>query len=118
MPEGRPYDLGTTSADQASINATSEMSASSRARSRGRTPDNPRSVSYEAVGGYEAHQVGRAESSDTKSEEGAGEKVSGDLFRLMSVLLHVLDEVAPGAHLSADVHELREDGDQETRIAK
>src|SRR6195952_1438777 len=33
MPEGRPYSLGNTSADQASINATSEMSASARMRS-------------------------------------------------------------------------------------
>src|SRR5438876_1829161 len=30
MPEGRPYGLGNSSADLASINATSEMSASSR----------------------------------------------------------------------------------------
>jgi rare lipoprotein A len=47
MPEDRPYSLGNTAADQASINATSEMSASSRARPGGRTPDNPREVSYE-----------------------------------------------------------------------
>ncbi len=46
MPEGRPYSLGNTSADYASINATSEMSASSR--SRGRTRENSRAVSYEA----------------------------------------------------------------------
>lgn len=45
MPEGRPYSLGNTSADYASINATSEMSASSR--SRGRHLENPRAVSYE-----------------------------------------------------------------------
>jgi rare lipoprotein A len=45
MPEGRPYSLGNTSADYASINATSEMSASSR--SRGRVLENPREVSYE-----------------------------------------------------------------------
>src|SRR5664279_1689100 len=32
MPEGRPYSLGDTSADLASINATSEMSASARSR--------------------------------------------------------------------------------------
>src|SRR5881227_3344791 len=32
MPEGRPYTLGNTSADLASINATSEMSASGRVR--------------------------------------------------------------------------------------
>ena len=54
MPEGRPYDLGSTSADQASIGATSEMSASSRGRSSGRRLDNPRAVSYEADGSYAA----------------------------------------------------------------
>jgi rare lipoprotein A len=47
MPEGRPYSLGSTPADQASINATSEMSASARARSSGRMLENPRAVSYE-----------------------------------------------------------------------
>ena len=47
MPEGRPYSLGNTSADQASISATSEMSASARARSSGRVLENPRAVSYE-----------------------------------------------------------------------
>jgi rare lipoprotein A len=46
LPEGRPYSLGNTSADYASINATSEMSASSR--SRGRAIENPRAVPYEA----------------------------------------------------------------------
>src|ERR1700731_2944588 len=47
MPEGRPYSLGNTSADMASINATSEMSASARSRSAGRVLENPRAVSYE-----------------------------------------------------------------------
>ena len=47
MPEGRPYSLGNTSADTASINATSEMSASARSRSSGRILENPRAVSYE-----------------------------------------------------------------------
>ena len=50
MPEGRPYSLGNTSADYASINATSEMSASSR--SRGRALENPRAVSYENEASY------------------------------------------------------------------
>src|SRR6266853_1361212 len=50
MPEGRPYSLGNTSADYASINATSEMSASSR--SRGRVPENRRAVSYESDDRY------------------------------------------------------------------
>jgi rare lipoprotein A len=45
MPEERPYSLGNTQADYASINATSEMSASSR--SRGRRLENPRAVTYE-----------------------------------------------------------------------
>ncbi|MDO9561233.1 MAG: septal ring lytic transglycosylase RlpA family protein [Bradyrhizobium sp.] len=47
MPEGRPYSLGNTSQDLASINATSEMSASSRTRPAGRAIENPRTVSYE-----------------------------------------------------------------------
>jgi peptidoglycan lytic transglycosylase len=46
MPQERPYSLGNTQADYASINANSEMSSSNRARSRGRAPDNPREVSY------------------------------------------------------------------------
>jgi rare lipoprotein A len=52
MPEGRPYSLGNTSADYASINATSEMSASSR--SRGRVTENHRAVSYEGDDRYAA----------------------------------------------------------------
>src|SRR6476660_9645352 len=47
MPEGRPYSLGNTSADLASVSATSEMSASRRTRSGGRMVENPRAVSYE-----------------------------------------------------------------------
>src|SRR5947209_8292074 len=50
MPEGRPYTLGNTSADLASINATSEMSASGRVRAGRRMPDNPRAVSYDEDG--------------------------------------------------------------------
>ncbi len=47
LPQDRPYSLGNTSADYASINATSEMSAASRARSSGHALENPRAVSYE-----------------------------------------------------------------------
>ncbi len=52
LPEGRPYSLGNTSADQASISATSEMSASARPRSSGRVLENPRAVSYESDDRY------------------------------------------------------------------
>jgi len=52
LPEGRPYSLGNSSADYASINATSEMSASSR--SRGRVLENPRAVAAETEGRYAA----------------------------------------------------------------
>jgi rare lipoprotein A len=52
MPEGRPYTLGNSSADLASINATSEMSASGRVRSGGRVIENPRAVSYDSDGVY------------------------------------------------------------------
>src|SRR3984957_12704831 len=50
MPEGRPYSLGNTSADQASLNATSEMSASGRARWGVRRHENPPAVSDEDDG--------------------------------------------------------------------
>lgn len=50
MPEGRPYSLGNTSADMASLNASSEMSASSRGR--GRAVQNTRAVSYDEDGRY------------------------------------------------------------------
>lgn len=52
MPEGRPYSLGNTSQDLASINATSEMSASSRSRPAGRAIENARAVSYEGDARY------------------------------------------------------------------
>ncbi len=52
MPVDRPYSLGNTQADVASINATSEMSASSRSRSARRVFDNSRAVSYENDDGY------------------------------------------------------------------
>src|SRR6187431_2977206 len=47
MPEGRPYSLGNTAQDLASLNATSEMSGSSRARPDGRIRENLRAASYE-----------------------------------------------------------------------
>ena len=50
MPEGRPYNLGTTPADMASLNATSEMSASSR--SQGRALQNAHAVSYDKNSRY------------------------------------------------------------------
>jgi len=52
MPEERPYSLGNTQADYASINATSEMSASSRSHSSNRALNNPREVSYEGDARY------------------------------------------------------------------
>ena len=50
MPEGRPYSLGHTPQDLASINATSEMSASRR--NRGPILGDPRPVSYETDDRY------------------------------------------------------------------
>ncbi|MBR1160851.1 septal ring lytic transglycosylase RlpA family protein [Bradyrhizobium elkanii] len=52
LPEGRPYSLGNTQADYASVSATSEMSASSR--SHRRATNNPREVSYEGDARYAA----------------------------------------------------------------
>src|ERR1700719_1732809 len=47
LPEGRPYNLGNTSADQASISAPPEMSASARQRASGRVLEDPRAAWYE-----------------------------------------------------------------------
>jgi rare lipoprotein A len=47
IPEGRPFNLGNTAADSTSINATSQASASSGARSANRVLDNPRAAFYE-----------------------------------------------------------------------
>jgi len=65
MPEGRPYSLGNNSADVASLNATSEMSASSR--SRGRALQNARQVSYDEDGRYAA-EIGPAAAGDGAAE--------------------------------------------------
>ena len=54
MPEGRPYSLGQTSADLASVRATSEMSASGRVRANPRMVENRRAVSYENDSRYAA----------------------------------------------------------------
>src|ERR1700737_3320864 len=51
VPDGRPYNLGNSSADSPSINTLSKVSAS--ARSRGRVLDNPRAVTYENDERYE-----------------------------------------------------------------
>ncbi|MCG6204373.1 septal ring lytic transglycosylase RlpA family protein [Rhodopseudomonas sp. HC1] len=52
MPEGRPYSLGNTAVDVASVSATSEISAS-RSRSSGRSlARNTRAVSYDQDGNY------------------------------------------------------------------
>ncbi|MGP9810878.1 septal ring lytic transglycosylase RlpA family protein [Rhodopseudomonas sp. NSM] len=53
MPEGRPYTLGNTSVDVASVGATSEISASRSSRSDGRTlARNQHAVSYDRNGNY------------------------------------------------------------------
>jgi rare lipoprotein A len=76
MPEGRPYDLGNTSADQASINATSEMSAASRSRANARMLDNPRAVSYDGDDRYAAPS-GSASAYAPVDRQGPSEVLSG-----------------------------------------
>ena len=72
LPEGRPYSLGNTQADYASVNATSEMSASSR--SRGRPLANARTVSYE---GDERYAPGPASAYVPIDPRGPAEVLSG-----------------------------------------
>jgi rare lipoprotein A len=77
MPEGRPYTLGNSSADVASINATSEMSASGRVRPHARTPDNPRAVSYDANGDYVSRDVRPVTSFEPVDRRGPSELLAG-----------------------------------------
>jgi len=52
MPEDRPYSLGNTTADQASIDTTSEMSASNRTLGSGRILAHSRAVSSDEDARY------------------------------------------------------------------
>src|SRR3954469_21676609 len=76
MPEGRPYSLGNTSSDLASINATSEMSASARRRTGGPPPQNPRLVSYEDDDRY-ASGIRPVSAYAPMDRQGAGALLSG-----------------------------------------
>jgi rare lipoprotein A len=71
MPEGRPYSLGNTSADYASVNATSEISASSRPRRR--AAENLRAVSYE----NDAHYAAPSQAYRPVDPRGPSEVLSG-----------------------------------------
>jgi rare lipoprotein A len=77
MPEGRPYTLGNTSADLASINATSEMSASGRVRSGGRVLENPRAVTYENDRAYAAPSFKPVSAYAPVDQRGPSELLSG-----------------------------------------
>jgi rare lipoprotein A len=77
LPEGRPYTLGNTSADMASINATSELSASGRMRPGGRAPVNSRAVSYENDRNYAAPAERPVASYVPADDRGPSEILSG-----------------------------------------
>src|SRR5438874_11105429 len=74
MPEGRPFSLGNTQADYASINATSEISASSP--TRGRPLDTPRAVTYAVARRYAA-SVGPVSAYAPIDPNGPSEILSG-----------------------------------------
>jgi peptidoglycan lytic transglycosylase len=76
MPQDRPYSLGNTSADMASITATSEMSASARPRTAGRILENPRAVGYESDGSY-ARPVGPVSAYAPVDPRGPSELLAG-----------------------------------------
>ena len=76
VPEGRPYTLGNTSGDLASIEATSELSAS-RSRSSRRALDNPRAVSYESNGSYSQPAVRPVAAYAPVDPRGPSELLSG-----------------------------------------
>ncbi|WP_114356257.1 MULTISPECIES: septal ring lytic transglycosylase RlpA family protein [Rhodopseudomonas] len=76
LPEGRPYSLGNTAMDVASVGATSEISASRSSRSsRQALAPNPRAVSYNA-GAEEA----RAEYEPASTAPSRGRDEIGNLL--------------------------------------
>jgi rare lipoprotein A len=77
MPDGRPYTLGHTSMDADSINATSEMSASGRARSHRQMRENPRAVAYDAGGDDVAGDVRPVADYSSNDPRGPSEPLSG-----------------------------------------
>ena len=76
MPQDRPYSLGNTPADMASITATSEMSASARPRTASRVLENPRAVGYESDGSY-ARPVGPVSAYAPVDPRGPSELLAG-----------------------------------------
>ena len=65
-----------------------------------------------------AHDRRGGEAAYAKRKERSGKKISGHFLRAVRVVLHILDEVAPCAHLRSNVHELREQSGEEVRVAQ
>src|SRR6266480_3819545 len=72
----------------------------------------------EYVGRDKPHEPCRTEPSNAECCQRAGEEIPGHLFRLVSKLLNVLNEVAPGPHLPADIEELRHYCHPEMRVCE
>ncbi len=77
VPSERPYTLGRTSVDVASVNATSEISASRSSRSDGRALANPRAVSYREVTDDPRRTTASAFAPSSSSNDQIGHLLSG-----------------------------------------
>src|ERR1700739_2536670 len=90
----------------------------------GQHSDGDKNNICDAVGAHElawideAHQPGGGKSADAKGSQRSSQKIAGDLFGLMGILLNERDEIAPRAHLCADVEELRYHREKKMRIAE
>ena len=71
---------------------------------------------HEPCGRDEFHEIGCRKPSDSKGHERPGEKISGDLFRPMRVVLNVLDVVAPSSDLSPHIKKLGDDPSDEVGV--
>ena len=92
-------------------------------RKRAPTPPQPRpqnsganqndinnSVNSHQVGRLDKfHQIGGRESTHAKCDQRTRKEISGDLFRLVGVVLNVLNVIAPGADLCANIKKLGDD---------
>src|SRR5260370_23397380 len=66
----------------------------------------------------EAHEPRGGKAADPKSSQRTRQEISSDLFGLMSVLLNIRNEIAPGPRLRADVEKLCDHREQKMWIAE
>jgi rare lipoprotein A len=77
IPEGRPYNLGTISADQGALSAASDLPATDRSRSAARILENSRAALYEPDSRYSTTRASPVSAYAPIDPEGPSEFLAG-----------------------------------------